>query len=101
MEAKRLNWTSADFFKNSEMATLISKLLSVGNDANLFQLEILNKQYHWGGVLSVQLKEFRFALSNNQFEIIVSIFSIFTNSAHISWESFALFSTDNHFEIIA
>ena len=44
------------FFNNSEMDALISKRLSVENKAKLSQLEIVNKQYCEGGVLSFLLR---------------------------------------------
>ena len=43
------------FCKNSDIDTLISKRPSVENKAKLSQLEIVNKQYRRGGVLSFQL----------------------------------------------
>ena len=59
------------FSNNSKIATLISFWLSVENKVKLSQLEIINKQYHREDVLSS------------------------------SWDSFALFSSDNRFEISA
>ena len=56
------------FCNNSEIDTLISKGLYVKNKAKLSELEIVNKQYCGGGVWVC------------------------------SWESFALFSTDNRFD---
>ena len=49
-------------FCNSGIFTLIAKRLSIENKAKLPQLEIVNKQYCKGGVLSFQLREFRFVL---------------------------------------
>ena len=47
---------------HSEIDTLISKRLSVENKAKPSPLEIVNKQYCGGGVLSSQWREFRFVL---------------------------------------
>ena len=58
---------------NSEIDTLISKQLSVENKAKLSQLEILNKQYCEGLVLSFPLIEFALCSTDNRFEISVSI----------------------------
>ena len=49
------------FGENREIDTLITKRLYVENKAKLSQLEIVNKQY-CGGVVSFQLREFRFVL---------------------------------------
>ena len=56
------NSNKGRFCNNSEMDILISKRLAVENRAKLSQLEIENKQYCGGGVLSFKLREFRFVL---------------------------------------
>ena len=50
------------FCNNSEIDKLSSKQLYVENKVKLSQLEIANKKYCGGGVLSFQLREFSFVL---------------------------------------
>ena len=68
-QSETLSTNKGRFCYNIQIDTLISKWLSVENKAKLSQLKIVNKQYCGGGVR-------------------VS-----------SWENFALFSTDDPFEI--
>ena len=84
---------------NSEIDTLNYKRLSLENKKKLSQLKIVNKQYGRGGVLSFQLREFRFVLYILSLWNSCLNFAIVTKSALVSWESFALFSTENRFEI--
>ena len=76
---KTLSTNKGRFCNNSEVDTLILKRLSVENKAKLSQLEIVNMQYCGGGVLSVQLREFRFVLYRYHFEISVLITLVLQN----------------------
>ena len=60
-------------FHSIEIDKLISKRLTVENKAKLYQLEIVNKQYWRGGVLSSSWESFALFFPDNCFKINISI----------------------------
>ena len=85
------------FCNNSKIDKLISKRLYVENKAKLFQLETQNTcsiVYLKFPVERVLLCSLQIIHLKNQ-----CLFAIVSKSTLVSWESFALFSTDNPFEI--
>ena len=67
------------FCKINEIDALISKRLYTQNKEKLSQLEIVNKQYCGGGVLSFSLREFHFVLYTSSLWNKVSISLLLQN----------------------
>ena len=76
-----LSCNKGRFCNDSKIGTLISKWLSVENNAKLSRLEIVNKQYCGWGVLSFQSREFRFVLYRKKLWNYFVNFAIVAKSA--------------------